>query len=342
MQILIVTPLLPPEPGGPAQYSVKLAAALEAQGDTVVVLGFTGVRTYPSGIRHLLFFWQVWRSLRGQSVAIVLDTLSVALPTVLAAWLRGVPVVIRTGGDFVWERYVERTGVLVTLAQFYLPEIKKSVKDRWLIWLQRQIIFPLTHTLVFSTKWQYRLWYEPYRLIENKTAFIDNSFHYEINQAPANPNGPLIWIGRDIVLKNVALLDRAVVTARAESGRDIPYQKYSNIPHAEVQARIAEASVVAIPSISEISPNLAMEALAQGVPVLLTQECGLAEFLAPYVTLVDPTDEAAVAEAIRILATETGYQAARVRAVSFGGVSRSYHEVAADFRELINSRVNTK
>ena len=87
MSILIVTPLVPPESGGPSYLSVSLKEALEKKGEKVDLIAFKEVRHYPSGIRHLLFLYKVlWRA-RKVDALIILDTVSVALPSVIAGWL---------------------------------------------------------------------------------------------------------------------------------------------------------------------------------------------------------------------------------------------------------------
>ena len=125
MRFLIVTPLIPPEPGGPSYYSVALKEALEradpvrnettdvcvdtrdarvsnGAGHTVDLLAFAEVRQYPSGVRHLILLYKtLFRALRADTL-IVLDTVSVAVPAVAAGWLVGKRTIVRTGGDFVW------------------------------------------------------------------------------------------------------------------------------------------------------------------------------------------------------------------------------------------------
>ena len=60
-----------------------------------------------------------------------LDTFSVAFPAVCAARLCGKKMIIRTGGDFLWEFYVERTGDLVLLRDFYNTRIGRlNFKER--------------------------------------------------------------------------------------------------------------------------------------------------------------------------------------------------------------------
>ena len=56
MRILIATPLLPSQPGGPGQYAVGLKNSLESRGCCVETVAFQEVTKFPSGIRHIILF----------------------------------------------------------------------------------------------------------------------------------------------------------------------------------------------------------------------------------------------------------------------------------------------
>jgi len=119
MRILIATGIYPPDIGGPAQYAKGVEEAWRKEGHKVKVLAFRFERELPTGIRHLYYFLRVLFSLGGVDFVFSPDTFSAALPALCAAKLCGKKVIIRTGGDFLWEQYVERTGDLVLLRNFY-------------------------------------------------------------------------------------------------------------------------------------------------------------------------------------------------------------------------------
>src|SRR5689334_19581708 len=122
MRILISTGIYPPKIGGPAQYSKNLKETLEKKGNRVSLKTFDIEDRLPTGVRHLYFFLKIIPALLASKAAIILDTYSVGFPTVLACKLFGKKGVIRTGGDFLWEQYVERTGKKVLLSDFYESE----------------------------------------------------------------------------------------------------------------------------------------------------------------------------------------------------------------------------
>src|SRR4051812_26577287 len=119
MRILIATGIYPPEIGGPAEYAQELKNAWIARGHSVEVKVFSRFNFLPSGVRHLAYFLTLLPAIFKTDSILALDTFSAALPAVLAAKLARKKIILRTGGDFLWEAYVERTGDLVLLRDFY-------------------------------------------------------------------------------------------------------------------------------------------------------------------------------------------------------------------------------
>lgn len=334
MRIVIVTPLIPPEPGGPSYYSVALQAALEKVGYTVPLLAFRSVRSYPSGLRHVLFFLHVLRAARTADLFIILDTVSVALPAVLAARLLRKPVFIRTGGDFVWERYIERTGEKVLLAEFYVRPRALSYKERILIGIQKRIIFPLTTRIIFSTAWQRDIWEKPYDISRERTAIIDNCvLAPEKTQGTSQvSSGAFLWVGRDLVLKNVSVLRSAMVKLK-EQRPEAELVELTNVPHERVVRALREARCLVLPSVSEVSPNLVYEALALGTPVIATAETGIKAQLTGVVRFIDPLSEVELLRALEEMSDDAEYALWCSRVATFRYI-HTYDDIAREFIEL--------
>lgn len=335
MRFLIATPLLPPESGGPATYTVGLRDELIAAGHKVKVLAFREVRHWPSFVRHFMYARRVWQLVRNVDVVIVLDTMSVALPTIPVARLLRKLVIIRTGGDFVWERFIERTKREVPLSSFYTSGQPLSLKDRLLIFLQAYFILPLTTIVVFSTSWQREIWMKPYRLKHRTTALIDNAYT-PVQQGAPNPvqdQKTVIWIGREIFLKNTTRLDRVMAKICA-AHTEIRYEKVAGVSPATVIEKIRSAYLVVIPSISEVSPNIVLEALSLGTPCVVTKECGLATILDGKATLVDPLSDEDIYRAIE-QHLDTDFYNRVIDTIRNFSFNRSYEQVADDFVALV-------
>lgn len=176
MKIIIATGIYPPAIGGPAQYAKNLAEEFTQHSHRVRVLMYKLENYLPTGVRHLCFFLKMLLALPGVDFILALDTFSVGWPAVLAAKLCGKKIIIRTGGDFLWEGYVERTGDLVLLREFY-----QTRRDKWNG--KERLIFKLTRwtlkncsAVVFSSKWQKEIWLAPYELSGKRLRIIENCY----------------------------------------------------------------------------------------------------------------------------------------------------------------------
>ncbi len=330
MKILIVTPLLPPEPGGPSYYSVALKKALEKKGNKVSMLAFREVRKYPSVLRHILFMYKVlWRA-RNVDVIYILDTVSVALPSVLAGFVLNKKMVVRVGGDFVWERYVERTGVKTLLSEFYKKKRNLTQKEKFLIWLQKNIVLKLATKIVFNTKWQVGIWEKPYALKKEKVSVIENAFVK--NTDLYNEGGDtFLCVWRPTAFKNVDTLKSAYKLAEKKcKDKKIKLDIFKNIPRDEVYEKMSKARALIIPSLSELSPNMALEAIGMGLPVLLTKDCGVGELLGNAVVWIDPLSIEDMADKMCELMDDEKYKEAREKLDGFL-YKHTYDDIADEY-----------
>ena len=123
MRVLVATPLYPPDIGGPATYTTLLEGRLPHEGIEVTVHIFTKVKKYPTGIRHLVYFWQLFRAAKQCDLVYALDPFSVGLPARVAAFLRHKPCVVKVVGDFAWEQARQRFGFTGTIEEFQSAEV---------------------------------------------------------------------------------------------------------------------------------------------------------------------------------------------------------------------------
>ncbi len=337
MNFLIATPLTASQVGGPAQYSVGLAKALRDAGHTVSVVSFQDVAHYPSGIRHVFLFVTLCFRLRNIDVAIALDTFSVALPVVLAAGLMRKKSIVRAGGDFLWEQYIERTKEKIALSQFYLAQHAFNIKEHCIFWLQKKVVVRMSDMLVFSTKWQLHIWEDPYMLSKLKIAVIENAYHVEhaLSEVDRTKVQKVVWIGRDITLKNVDALDRAIEKVRTQHPT-LVYEKYSLLTHTDVLAVLNTCRFIVIPSFSEVSPNLALEALALHVPVILTKESGFYDTFRNVMVWIDPFDIEDITQSIMALMDDDTYQTIHANVCAHKN-KRTYTDIAEEFLTSIKS-----
>ncbi len=207
--------------------------------------------------------------------------------------------ILRLGGDFTWERYTD-LGRRRTLKDFTLTH--------------RSLKFPMARLLkifdhiVFSTQFQERLYEQAYRGMP-KHSVIENALPLPLPPEGEGGRGDggvarihqkhdpfrLLYLGRFVKFKNLDRLLRAAagiphvtLTLVGEGpegntlsalARTLQMQgRVSIVPpvHGEDVRRVFdEHDLFVIPSLTEISPNAALEARAAGLPVLLTEENGL-------------------------------------------------------------------
>ncbi len=313
MKIIIATGIFPPAIGGPAEYAFRLREALQALGHEVSVLTYRREKMLPTGIRHLWFFCRCLARFPSADFILALDTYSAALPAVAAAKLLRRKILIRTGGDFLWEWYVERTGDLVLLRHFYETRLPKlNLKERTIFFLTRLTLHHADR-LVFSTTWQRELWRGPYRLTEERTAIIENFYGPKETSFPP-PAKNFVGATRPLKWKNTARV--------AEAFRRVPraagvYYDREPAPHDEFMDKISHCYAVIVASLGDISPNTVLDAIRYGKPFIVTKETGLIDRIGDIGIFVDPENVDDIAEKVAFLSEPAHYEEARRKIEAF-------------------------
>jgi hypothetical protein len=274
---------------------------------------------------------------RRADVILALDTFSVALPGWLAAALTRRPLYLRIGGDFLWEQYVERTGTEVALPNFYTSPPQLNLKERLIFLVTKFLIHHATKS-AFTTEWQKQLWLKPYRLSDNKKLTVIENYLGPRQLSQPVKNKKFLFAARCLKLKNLARLKEALAIAKKRDP-SIELEEFSASGSSSFVARLASCYAVLIPSWSEVSPNLALEALELGKPFILTKYSGYAERFQSAGILVDPFDARDMAEKILYLANEQNY----IKVIEQIGSSmkvRPWSLVAQDFLNLFSYEDN--
>jgi len=327
MKILICTGIYPPAIGGPAQYAKNLKEAIEELGHEVSVSTYGTEKLFPTGIRHILFFIKILPKMLKADFCISLDTFSVGLPAALAGVVCRKKTIIRTGGDFLWEGYVERTSKKVLLKDFYQTE-KNSFSTK------EQIIFKLTswalcqtHVLVFSTEWQRKIWSVPYALSSLKTVIVEN-FYGEKILAPKAETKVFMAGTRKLKWKNLDVLEKAFSMAKEKDPS--LFLDESNYPYEEFMEEIKKCYAVILVSLGDISPNMILDAIQCNKPFILTKETGLYEKLKDVAIFVDPLNEEEIAEKIIYLSHQENYDKYLEKVKAFN-YKHSWKQIAEEF-----------
>ena len=322
MKILIATPLYPPDIGGPAQYAFNLEREFQKLGHEIRVIKFSEVKHWPSGIRHFFYFFKLLPAMFWTDWCLILVTFSVGLPSVMVGRLLGKKTIIRTGGDFLWENYVERTSKLILLRNFYQTGIpsfnfKERLIFRLIRWILRQVNF-----VVFSTNWQRQIWMGPYKLDLARTAIIEN--YYGTKLPAVEVEGQVfLSAGRNLKLKNFDILKS--LNFVFEIGQ-WPLEKLTE--------KIKNCYALVAPSVSEISPNIILEAVRYNKPFILTKENGIRDRLNDIGVYINPLDPADIGEKLLWLSGKINYNT-QIKKISNFNFLHSWSEMAQEFLDLV-------
>lgn len=332
-QILIATGIFPPDIGGPAIYAQKLADEFSNEGIGVKVVtygadfkenskyGICGIsRNWPMGLRQLMYFWKILFLAKKSEAILALDSLGAGLPAVLAGKIFRKKTIVRMGGDFLWEKYVESGGERVTMAEFYGRKLnRKYPLLNYLITL----VLGLADYTAFTTNFQKNLFIAHYGIPEGRSVVVSNVFEKGEGGTVYQRSGgfkTILWAGRFIKLKNLNLLlrvfkqllerDKNLLLELAGDGPELQKIKMESekleisgkvlfpgpLSRNALAEEIKKSYFCVLPSLSDISPNFILECLSLNKAVILTRETGIKDQF-PGLLYIDPQNESDLLEA---------------------------------------------
>lgn len=334
LKILIVTGIFPPDVGGPAIYSSYLRNEFVKNKHQTRVLYYKIEKKLPIFIRHFLFFLRTISRIKKIDFILSMDTFSVGFPSFLVSKIFNKKFIIRTGGDFLWESYIERTGEDIVFSQFYKNNNRFNFKEK-VIFKLTKFLLKSSSAIIFSTDYQKNIFKEAYNLDAKKCFVVENFYSSYAKKINRTNNKVFIWAGRNIKLKNIKRLKEAFELARKERN-DIKLELYSGISHNDLMNKIRNCYAVILPSISEISPNFILEAIFLKKPFILTKENGLINRIEGLGVFFDPLNINSLKEKILYLADNKNYKKINKKIDSFV-FEHSYGNIA---KEIINIYYN--
>ena len=132
MKFIIAAGIYPPDIGGPATYAERLAKELKQP----VISYSRGLKKYPKGLRHFLYFCCLLWLARDADVIYAQNVTSAGLPSLLVAKILRKKFVLKIVGDAAWEQkkeylrkiqeYVVKQAHKIITPSYY---VKKMVMD---------------------------------------------------------------------------------------------------------------------------------------------------------------------------------------------------------------------
>ena len=315
MKIVLATGIYPPDIGGPATYTRQLAEHLTREGISVTVITYgeksnvTDHRSHAHDIGAQLDWpivvvsrtggtllrWMRYRAALKRyaadaDIVYAFSSISCGIPLLLAK-LKGPKKALRLGGDFFWERATDR-GDTRTLKQWYkLGGCRKLAR-----WIMQKILRQF-NVIVYSTEFQKNIYEQAYPKLAAGTV-IENALPVQsIAPKKHERHDPLrlLFLGRFVRFKNLDNVLKALTKipgVRLTLIGSGPMEKHLRkmvtellltervmfLPPVHGKKKtdmFSEYDLLILPSLTEISPNTALEARAAGLPVLLTEETGL-------------------------------------------------------------------
>ncbi|MDB5224827.1 MAG: glucosyltransferase [Candidatus Adlerbacteria bacterium] len=289
----------PKDTGGPTKYAQNLAREFTARGHSVRLVSYAGwMWKLPTGARHILYALRLVPHALRSDAMLAFDTMTVGAPAALACTLMRRPLMIRIGGDFVWETYVERTGDLVKFSQFYQTRRGKwSLKEKLEVWITGLVVRGASR-IVFNSNWQQAQWQPVYKFDMEKSGVLENVFP-ERRAGKSAANKSFVFAGRVMKLKNEPLV-RRIFDRLAERYPGLELDTRA-LPDKEHEERVASSYAVIVASVSEMASNSIIDAVLYGKPFISTADTGLKERLDGTGLFVDTQNEVEFEHAVEQL-----------------------------------------
>ena len=324
------------EKGGPAKYATHLAEQFVRQGIKVKIVPFQS--SLPSGLRHLAYFLRLLFALISADAVLAFDTWSVGFPAVFAAKTLRKASIVRIGGDFLWEQYVERTGDMVKLSYFYQNAKDKLNSKEQTIFRGTGFLLRNASVLAFNSQFQIETYRAAYGLSLQNAVVIENVYpHKKENSDPTKKN--FVAAGRALKLKQEALLLQ-VFEELQETYPDITLDLEPLSPE-EHQARVASCYAVILGSLSDVSPNVIIDAVIHERPFICTSDTGIKERLENVGLFIDTQNKDALSRSIESLLDPSVYKKMKTQVKLFSFV-RTWEDVSNDFLTAIRSCVSSR
>lgn len=308
-KILIATGIYPPEIGGPAGYSKNLAEILSKNNIDVCVITYSDEEFYEIDknlpyklIRikrtnkisnYFRYFVALVKNIRNFDIVYAFDYLSAGIPSVVACKAFNKKLVIRSGGDFIWESYLDKYKKGVKLKDFYKLKLHRKFLLKFFI---SKIVLKLCNAIIFTTKFQGHIFEKQYNINPKKVFYISNPVIINDSiEIKENKNNNILFAGRIIEKGNLLNLIKAFSSLnqdnfnllivgngyQKESLED--YVKKNNIKNVifekgvlnkELREKISASYAMTFPSYTDISPNTVLDCISMKTPFILTQEHG--------------------------------------------------------------------
>ncbi|MBI5140254.1 MAG: GtrA family protein [Candidatus Vogelbacteria bacterium] len=315
--VVIATGIFPPDIGGPATFVHNLGERLIEKSVKVTIVTYSDVakdalddlayqvirisRALPFGLRH--FEYLVWLFLATVNHGLIYaqDITAAGVPALLVKKILRKRMIMRIGGDLLWERSAESGRTELSMNDFY----KSGLHRNKLIFMVGKKILANCEKIFVTADNLRRIYIKYYDVFPDKIEVLHNPLPslkdfpvFMANDKAEHPEKIILFAGRFVKYKNIhKLIDAFLniyddikparlvligdgpevkklrVKIRNEAGSRV--EIINKLPHKELFAHVGNASLCVSAATTEYNPNFILECLSLGKKVLLKEDNGL-------------------------------------------------------------------
>lgn len=312
--IVIAAGIFPPDIGGPATFVYNLGPRLSAQGVDLTVVTYSDSigdsghkfdydvvrisRKIPFGVRHLLYLFWLFLATVNHDLIYAQDVTAAGLPALLVKKLLRKKMIIRIGGDLLWERLAESGKTELSMSRFYESGLHKNS----LVFKIGKMVLNNCDKIFVTAENLKELYVKYYGIGEDKIELLHNPLP-DLGSMAAPDHSQykeriVLFAGRLIRYKNLDKLikifleiyedikpAKLIIVGEGPESENIRMkikegslgrvELLDKLPHKEVIDRIRDSQLCVSSATTEYNPNFILEALSLGKKVLLNVDNGL-------------------------------------------------------------------
>jgi len=341
-RLLIASGTYLPEASGQSTFVSHIAENFKQRNIYVKIIAYGSSHERDDSIyrveRNKRRYWNYAQAIKKMSASYKLiyaqDLISSGFPSAMAKGRKN-RLVVRIGGDFLWEKMINEGVTSLPLSEYYGG--KKTRKEKVYLKIYK-FVLKKADGLIFNSHFQKEIYETNFRLKKQAIAVIENPYHLDTKKLveKKSKKKTILFAGRLVKVKNVEkLIDafkrigddsvqlkivgdgpfREKLEQRCVSDRRVKFT--GEISHDRLLEEINSCSFFVLPSISEMHPNVALEALNAGKPAILTKHNGFPEKLRDFFYLVDPLSTDDIEQGLTYFLDDTNLESAKKMAESF-------------------------
>lgn len=328
--ILIAASIYPPDPGGPALHAKKQYEFFQSEGFQVELVALAHYRKFPKGIRHLFFFVALCIKALRVDVVYAHDALGVGLPATLVSKLLRKKLLIRIGGDLLWEREAETGRTKLSMGEWYEQKLYRVLMSYTLI----TFVLNSADRIIVPATLLKQIYSINYGVPEEKIIVVANPIPPIDSQAVDDNQKTIVYASRLVTYKNIQFViesmanilpqfpaisfvvfgdgpERIHLENRVrELGMNNQIIFRGTVSQDEVMNTIKRSLITLAPALTEFNPNYVLQGISMQKPFLISCENGFS-FSIPNQFTFHPRSHEEFEQKLTWILSDAGYQEAK-------------------------------